>query len=231
MPSACAALKAARIWSPTLAACWRRQRAVRLHDLPQRPGSGLNSMTIHGPPVVFDDVVDRHHVRVAQPGRGPRLAQRPLPEHLTLMLGHVGGRGYLLDSDLAGEDVIVGEPHGAHTAVAERRDQVITARDDMACNNRRSHAVPSYPLPGDETIRAGSSMAGRRRGPGGRVQAARPGGRRPPGPRGTPLCRAQPLTCGIEEIVDCAWVSAELTDDVPVIADWIAVHSACDTFG
>ena len=40
-----------------------------------------------------------------------------------------------------------------------------------------------------------------------------------------------PLTCGIEEIVDCAWVSAELTDDVPVIAAWIAVHSACDTFG
>ena len=45
-------------------------------------------------------------------------------------------------------------------------------------------------------------------------------------------CRVQPpLTCGIEEIVDCAWVSAEQTEDVPVIADWIAVHSACDTFG
>jgi hypothetical protein len=40
-----------------------------------------------------------------------------------------------------------------------------------------------------------------------------------------------PLTSGTEEIEDCAWVSAELTDDVPVIADWIAVHSACDTFG
>jgi hypothetical protein len=35
------------------------------------------------------------------------------------------------------------------------------------------------------------------------------------------------LTCGIEQIVDCAWVSAELTDDVPVIA----VQIACDTFG
>ena len=40
-----------------------------------------------------------------------------------------------------------------------------------------------------------------------------------------------PLTCGIDEIVDCAWDSAELTDDVPVIAAWIAVQSACDTFG
>jgi len=35
------------------------------------------------------------------------------------------------------------------------------------------------------------------------------------------------LTCGIDEIVDCAWVSAELTEDVPVFA----VHSACGTFG
>ena len=40
-----------------------------------------------------------------------------------------------------------------------------------------------------------------------------------------------PLTCGIDEIEDCAWFSAEPTDAVPVIAAWIAVHSACDTFG
>jgi hypothetical protein len=33
--------------------------------------------------------------------------------------------------------------------------------------------------------------------------------------------RHQPLelTFGIPEIVDCAWVRAELTDEVPVIAD------------
>lgn len=39
------------------------------------------------------------------------------------------------------------------------------------------------------------------------------------------------LTWGTDEIVDWAWVSAELTDAVPVIEAWIAVHSACDTFG
>jgi hypothetical protein len=31
-------------------------------------------------------------------------------------------------------------------------------------------------------------------------------------------------------MVDCAWLSAELTDEVPVIADWIAVQTAWDTF-
>jgi hypothetical protein len=33
------------------------------------------------------------------------------------------------------------------------------------------------------------------------------------------------------EMVPCAVPSAELTDAVPVIAAWIAVQMACDTFG
>ena len=40
-----------------------------------------------------------------------------------------------------------------------------------------------------------------------------------------------PLTCCTPEIVPCAVCSAELTDEVPVIAAWIAVQMACDTFG
>lgn len=54
----------------------------------------------------------------------------------------------------------------------------------------------------------------------------------------TPLSRARtcagpqpPLTFGIAEIVACAWFSAALGDAVPVIAAWMAVQMAWDTFG
>jgi hypothetical protein len=40
-----------------------------------------------------------------------------------------------------------------------------------------------------------------------------------------------PLTFGIEEIVDWAWFSAACGDAVPVIAAWMAVQMAWDTFG
>jgi hypothetical protein len=40
-----------------------------------------------------------------------------------------------------------------------------------------------------------------------------------------------PLTCGIAEIVDCACCSAALGVAVPVIAAWIAVQIAWETFG
>jgi hypothetical protein len=46
------------------------------------------------------------------------------------------------------------------------------------------------------------------------------------GARGQP-----PLTCWTPEIVPWAVCSAEPTDEVPVIAAWIAVQMACDTFG
>ena len=46
-------------------------------------------------------------------------------------------------------------------------------------------------------------------------------------PRRYPLL----LTCWTPEIVPCAVCNAELTDEVPVIAAWIAVQMACDTFG
>jgi hypothetical protein len=40
-----------------------------------------------------------------------------------------------------------------------------------------------------------------------------------------------PLTRWTPAIVPCAVCKAELTDEVPVIAAWIAVQMACDTFG
>ena len=45
--------------------------------------------------------------------------------------------------------------------------------------------------------------------------------------RGQPL----PLTCCTPEIVPCAVCNAEPTDEVPVIAAWMAVQMASDTFG
>jgi hypothetical protein len=43
--------------------------------------------------------------------------------------------------------------------------------------------------------------------------------------------RHPPLTCGTDEIVDCAWLSAAAGAEVPVIAAWIAVQIACETLG
>ena len=70
----------------------------------------------------------------------------------------------------------------------------------------------------------------------GRVAANPPGrGRRPGCGRARAAVRRElgqpPLTCCTPEIVPCAVCSAELTDEVPVIAAWIAVQMACDTFG
>ena len=70
----------------------------------------------------------------------------------------------------------------------------------------------------------------------GRLAADPPGSRRRPG-RGCARAAVRrergqpPLTCCTPEIVPCAVCSAELTDEVPVIAAWIAVQMACDTFG
>ena len=45
------------------------------------------------------------------------------------------------------------------------------------------------------------------------------------------ITRICSLIFGSYKIADWAVCSAELTDEVPVIADWIAVQIACDTFG
>ncbi len=64
--------------------------------------------------------------------------------------------------------------------------------------------------------------------PGGRRARRRPG-------RGRARAAVQPgqppLTCCTPETVPCAVCNAEPTDEVPVIAAWIAVQMACDTFG
>ena len=52
-----------------------------------------------------------------------------------------------------------------------------------------------------------------------------------PGPPSGESAGQPPLTCWTPEIVPWAVCSAELTDEVPVIAAWIAVQMACDTFG
>jgi len=117
----------------------RGQRAVLGHDVPQRPG-GHEFHHDPRPPAVFHDVVDRDHVRVAEPRRGPGLPQGALPEHGTLRLGDVEGRRDLLDRYLTVEQLVGGQPHRAHAATAEFPDQPVPPGDDPAGLRRHSHS-------------------------------------------------------------------------------------------
>jgi len=76
---------------------------------------------------------------------------------------------------------------------------------------------------GDDPRPAGAGRPGR---------WSRPGRRQAQG-RSSRAVRADqpPLTICTPDIVPCAVWSAELTDEVPVMAAWIAVQMACDTFG
>ncbi len=71
------------------------------------------------PPASTPDVVHRHHVRVLERARHPRLAQNA-------QRGLGAGRARLerLDRDVAAERGLRGEVHDAHAALAERVVQV-----------------------------------------------------------------------------------------------------------
>jgi hypothetical protein len=86
----------------------------------------------------------------------------------------------------------------------------------------------------------GDEAGGRTRAGPGRPPTSRP----VPGPAGQPgasrcqrdapgtgLCVCYPFVVWMPEIVPCAVCRAEFTDAVPVIAAWMAVQIACDTFG
>ncbi|MEV0637602.1 hypothetical protein AB0I77_22125 [Streptomyces sp. NPDC050619] len=74
---------------------------------------------------MLQHVVHGHHMRMAaQPGRAPGLP-------LVTGLGGVAEHD-LLERDLAGESLVVGEPPMAHTATAEPVQQHTPAGDDRA---------------------------------------------------------------------------------------------------
>jgi hypothetical protein len=70
-----------------------------------------------------------------EPGRRPGLAQRPLPQGPRP--GPAAGRQPdLLDGDLTAEEDILGPPHRAHPAPAQRPPEDIAARDQPAVGAR-----------------------------------------------------------------------------------------------
>ncbi len=77
-------------------------------------------MTIHGTAVLFDHVEHGHHARVAQPGRGPGLAEGPLVSG-AVSVGVDARRGDpdLLDRDVPVEQLIAAAPDDAHRAAAD----------------------------------------------------------------------------------------------------------------
>ena len=85
------------------------------------------------------NVVNRDHVRVAEPRRGTGLPQHALPEDGTLRLGDVEGRRDLLDRYLTVEQLVGGQPHRAHAAAAELPEQPVPPGDDPAGLRRHSH--------------------------------------------------------------------------------------------
>ncbi len=110
-----------------------------LHDDPRQP-------------LVHQHVVHRRHMRVpAQPGRVPGLAAGPGDplRGLARVHRHVRQRRNLLHRDVAGQLLVVCEPHAAHTARAGRPPQPVPPVDDPAFavlrRLPRHHASPRDP--------------------------------------------------------------------------------------
>jgi hypothetical protein len=116
------------------------ERAVGGQDVVQRPG--LHEL--HDDPgaaVGFEDVVDAHHTRVVQPGRGPRLAQGAAAQLVTLGGQELGGRDDLLDGDIAAERLIPRMPDPPHAANAQCLDQAVAAGDKSRRSGHRDEVT------------------------------------------------------------------------------------------
>jgi len=109
--AACPALRASVM--PIIAAAPAGRQRAR-----PRPGPGPAtstapvSMMIHGVPSALDHVVHGDYARVAQaaPATPAPPQQRPLPQHVPVLVGHRAGDPDLLDRDLAIEAQIPGPP-------------------------------------------------------------------------------------------------------------------------
>jgi hypothetical protein len=113
----------------------RRQRPRPLDQLTQ----GRRRHQLHDqeqPPVGLDHVVEGDDPRMVEPGRGPGLPQRPLPQRRPAGAGGPGRQLDLLDGHRAAEQDVVGPPHRAHPAPAQRPPEDIAARDQPAVGAR-----------------------------------------------------------------------------------------------
>ncbi len=83
-------------------------------------------------PEFLGHVMHRGHRRVAEPGRGTGLAQRPLAQAVPLGLAQACGEPDFLDGDVAAKKFVPGAPHRAHGAMADRCGQPVAAADQQA---------------------------------------------------------------------------------------------------
>ncbi len=90
-----------------------------VHELHHDPGVTL----------LLQDVVDGGHAGVRHPARRPGLAERAYGELLALLVRQAGGRQHLLDGHVPAEHLVVGLPHRAHAAPADRLEQPISPTD------------------------------------------------------------------------------------------------------
>jgi len=114
---------------PDVGGAHRVDRPVADQDVVQRP----RRHELHDdprPPVGLEHVVDPHHVGVVQPGRGPRLAQRPAAHLVALGRQQMLGRDDLLDGHVAPQRLVPGVPDPPHTTYAQRLDEAIAAGNE-----------------------------------------------------------------------------------------------------
>jgi hypothetical protein len=113
--------------------------ALLRHYLVQRPRLNV----LHDDPgrVALDnDVVHGHDVGVAEPRRGPRLAQGPRTHLAQLSLSESGWRHQLLDRGLATEQFVGRQPDPAHAALAYRLLEAVPAGESgLRRGHRRRH--------------------------------------------------------------------------------------------
>src|SRR5690606_37193492 len=139
----------------------RRQGALGEDDLGE--AAGVQQLHDHpGLAAVGDDVVDLHHRRVGDGGRGAGLAHHPLVHRLPLLAAQALGRDDLLDRDLPAELRVDGTPHGAHAAVADGGAQLVPAAHDRAGRGRARtegrRVCHGSPPPGETT--SATNLAG-----------------------------------------------------------------------
>lgn len=95
------------------------QRAAP-HQLHDDPGLSVHDR----------DVMDVHHRRVVEPGRGARLAAHPLEDIGAFTLGKMVRDARLLDGDLSVHGLVLGPPDRPHPTVPELAQQPVAARDE-----------------------------------------------------------------------------------------------------
>ena len=166
MPASCAAVSASATWARRRAASPGRRPPPSVDEL----GEVGADHVLHDQPLLLalaDEVEDGHDVRVVEPGRESRLA---LGAHQPWRVP-AGEEPDALERDLAPEQLVAGQPDGAHPALADLVQQDVAAPDDGV---RLAHRTPPSRSRrvARTTLQGGSRAEGTRRVPQARVELA-----------------------------------------------------------